>query len=534
MIFRRPYAFLIKYFKIINFVISLLFIYIAYKSYRIMTFFSEYVIHNYSGNIYKNFYVQYISQITILAFIVLLIGLGIVLWLLIYKKKPIKIYATSIIYYFILLIYFIINKNIMIGMESSVVTAEAARIYRDLSLIFLVPQIFFIITFILRGFGLNINKFNFEKDIKELEVTSEDNEEVELTFKKDGVKLKRNIRRYFREFSYYLKENRLIVSIIGVILTILFVILIINLFPKKVDSNYKQGNIFTYDNITYSLKDSIITNLNYQGDLISKDKYYLVVVLNIKNNSSEDKSLDYNNFRLELNDNNLYPILDKGLNFVDYAEYYSGTLIKGNSSFDYSLVFELNKDDIKNNYKIKFASGSTLNENIMVGKYNIITITPSVINKVINTGNYNLNEEVSFINSNLGNTSIKLNNPEITNKYIYNYESCYNDKCNTYKDIINLDYTKTDKTLLVLDYEYNIDNNVPFYKTSQTINGFINYFIKVKYIIDENAYYSSVSNSTPSKLNNKIVLETTNKINSADNVYLSIIIRNKEYLVTIK
>lgn len=534
MIFRRPYAFLIKYFKIINFVISLLFIYIAYKSYRVMTFFNEYVTHNYSGNIYKNFYMQYISPITILAFIVLLIGLAIVLWLLIYKKKPIKIYATSILYYFILLIYFTINKNVMIGMETSVVTAEAARIYRDLSLIFLVPQIFFIITFILRGFGLNINKFNFEKDIKELEVTSEDNEEVELTFKNDGVKLKRNIRRYFREFSYYLKENKLIVSIIGAILTILLVILIINLFPKKVDSNYKQGNIFTYDNITYSLKDSIITNLNYQGDLISKNKYYLVVVLNIKNNSIEDKSLDYNNFRLELDNDNIYPILDKGLNFVDYAEYYSGSVINGNNSFDYSLVFELNKNDIRNNYKIKFASGSTLKDNNIVGKFNIITITPSIINKVNNTGNYNLNEEVSFINSNLGNSSIKFNNPLITNKYVYNYESCYNNKCSTYKDIVNLDYTKTNKALLVLDYEYNIDKNVPFYKTSQTINGFINYFIKVKYTIDSKEYYSNVSNSTPSKLNGKIVLETTDKINEADNIYLSLIIRNKEYLVTIK
>ena len=534
MIFRRPYAFLIKYFKIINFILSFLLIYIAYKSYNIMSFFNEYVTHNYSGNYYKNFYIQYISPITILAFFIILIISAIVLWLLVYKKKPIKTYAANIIYYFVLLIFFIFIKSIMKGMETNVITAESSRIYRDLALLFLIPQLFFIIVFILRGFGLNINKFNFEKDIRELEIESEDNEEVEITFKNDGAKLKRGIRRYFREFSYYLKENKLIVSIIGVILGILLIILLFNLFPKKVDSNYKQGNVFNYNGITYSLKDSIITNLNYRGELINKDKYYLVVVLNIKNNNSEDKSLDYNNFRLEIDDKNIYPVLDKGLNFIDYAEYYSGTLIKANANFDYSLVFEINKDEIKNNYKIKFASGNILQDKIRVGKYNNITITPSIINKANKIGTYNLDEVVTFINSNLGNTNIKISNPEITNKYLYTYESCYNDKCSTYKDIVNLDYTKTDKTLLVLDYEYNVDQNVPFYKTSQTITGFINYFVKIKYIKDGNEYYSNVSNSTPKNLNGKIVLETTNNISNADNIYFSIIIRNKEYLITVK
>ena len=132
-------------------------------------------------------------------------------------------YLVSIIYYFILLIFFNIFKNLMINMETSVITAELSRNYRDISMILLIPQIYFIITFILRGFGVNIQKFNFEKDIKELNVASEDNEEVEITFKNDYVKLRRNFRRYFREFSYYVKENKLIVSIVGTILFILFV-----------------------------------------------------------------------------------------------------------------------------------------------------------------------------------------------------------------------------------------------------------------------------------------------------------------------
>lgn len=534
MIFKRPYAFLIKYFKVINFILALLFIYIGYKSYNIMNFFNEYIIHNYSGNVYSNFYVEYISSIVLLAFFIVLILLAIILWLLIFKKKPIKIYVSSIIYYFILLIYFNIVKNIMLSMETTVVTAEVSRIYRDLSLIVLIPQLFFIISFVIRGLGLNIQKFNFEKDIKELEISKEDNEEVEITFKNDQVKLKRNIRRYFREFVYYVKENKIMVSIVGSILTIILIIMIINVIPKKVDANYHQGNTFSYNNLTYLIKDSIVTNLDYNGNIINKDKYYVVMVLNIKNNSSEDKVIDYNNFRLELDNSTIYPVLDKGIYFIDYAKEYSGTKIKGNSDLDYSLVFEIDKENIKNNYTVKFMSGSSIKKELIVGKYDNISISPSLINKISTISTSNLNEETLLVNSNIGNTKIKINNPEITNKYIYNYENCYNDKCNTYKDIINLDYTKNDKLLLVLDYDYYLDESIPYASTNKTVNGFVNYFVKVKYIIDGNEYYSDARSLTPSNLNNKIVLEVNKEIEKADNVYFSIIVRNKEYLIVIK
>ena len=403
-----------------------------------------------------------------------------------------------------------IIKNIMINMETNVITAEISRIYRDMSLILLIPQIFFIILFIVRALGLNIDKFQFEKDIKELEISTEDNEEIELTFKNDGVKLKRVIRRYFREFKYYLLENKLIVSIIGVVLLISIVFLAINLFPEKTDDSYKQGNSFYYNGITYTIKDSIITNLNYNGDIITKDKYLLV------------------------NNNAIYPILDKGLNFVDYAKDYNGLIIKANNSFDYSLVFEINKEEISNNYQVKFMAGSTIVNKKRVGKYNNITITPSLIDKLILVNTYNLKDEVKLINSNLGNTTIKINSFEVTKKYVYDYESCYKDKCNTYKGIVDLDYLKNNKRLLILDYEYELDNSVPFINTSKTINGFMNYFAKKKKKKNDEYFYSKVKDVTPNNINNKVVLEVTSDILTSDEIYLSIIIRNKEFLINLK
>lgn len=534
MIFKRPYAFLIKYFKLINIAISLLFIYIVYKNYKIVSFFNDYIFNNYSGNFYKNFYLEYISPITTLVFLLIFIGIAIILWLFIYKKKPFKLYVASISYYILLFIFFNIIRNTMITLETSVISAETSRIYRDLSLIFILPQIYFIIFYILRGLGLNINKFNFDKDLKELEVSNEDNEEVEVTLKKDTVKIRRNIRRYLRELIYYIKENKFLISIISVILLIIITVTIFNNLPQKIDDNYRVGNSFTYKGVTYHVNDSILTNIDYQGNIITPNKYYLAVFLNISNNNKEDIQLDYNNFRLILNDKNIYPILDKSMKFIDYAKEYNSLIFKKETTMDFALVFELDKEDLKDNYKIKFASGSTLNDDVLVGKHNYIKVNPTKIYEVKTISTSNLQEYVSLDESNLKYTKIKIDNPEITNRYVYNYEVTYNGKTSTYKDIVFLNYTKNDKTLLVLDYDYKIDEVVPFANTSKSINGFVKYFVKIKYIIDGESYYSEVTDKTPNNLEGKIVLETINKIKDAENIYFAIIIRDKEYLIVIK
>jgi len=157
-----------------------------------------------------------------------------------------------------------------------------------------------------------------------------------------------------------------------------------------------------------------------------------------------------------------------------------------------------------------------------------------VINTVTPEGNINVGEELKLLNSNLGNSSLKISNFEITDKYIYKYESCYNEKCEIYKDIINIDYTKNINTLLILDYEYVIDKEVPYYRHSNNVNTFMTNFGKIKYIIEDEEYYLNVNAITPSNLKEKIVLEVSNKIKKAEEIFLTITIRNKEYLIKLK
>ena len=48
MVFRRPYAFLIKYFRLIHIILFILFAYITFKANSILTFFKDYI--NYKGS----------------------------------------------------------------------------------------------------------------------------------------------------------------------------------------------------------------------------------------------------------------------------------------------------------------------------------------------------------------------------------------------------------------------------------------------------------------------------------------------------
>ena len=534
MIFRKPYAFLIKHFKIIHFLIAILSFYVAYKTYNIIVFFQNFITSNYTGSFYAGFYSYYISALLNILILLIIFGLAAIVLLFYYKKKPSKIYISSIIYFVIFLIFLSVIKNVMITLESTTLSSGTIRVYRDLSILSFIPQPLFIILFLLRGFGFNIHKFNFKEDLKELEISEEDNEEVEITFKKDGVKIQRNLRRFIREFQYYIVENKFIFILICIFLFFGVAFIVYKALPEIVDTNYRQGDLFNITGLQYRIEDSIITNLDYKGDIISNDYYYVVVKLNIENKTTEKIALDYNKFRLDVNNRYEYPVKDMGKRFIDYAnEYYGKELDPGSQNY-FSLVYKINKNEVKKNYKIKIESGFVLSNSLQIGKFNNISISPTIITQVSTEGKYKKNDEISLINSNLGDSTFKVSDVVITDKYIYDYEVCQDDKCNTYKNQVNIDFMQKDKTLVVLGYKFNLDNNIPYYKTSSNIAGFVNNFLKIKAIINNQEKYLTIKNNTPSNLKDKIVLETSNEINDADELYLAITIRNKEYLINLK
>ncbi len=534
MIFRKPYAFLIKYFRLINMVLAVLAMYISYRSYQIIGFFNDYIDSNYLGFYYEGFANSYVSSFVYFIIILIILGLGGILLLLINKKKPIKTYLVSAGYYILFFIFLIFIRSILVTLETSVINAETARIYRDLSIISFIPQFVLIILFLIRAFGFNLKSFNFQEDIKDLKITSEDSEEVEITFNSDNTKLLRNIRRFIREFTYYVKENKFVFSVICVLLVVGIGFLIYRSLPTVLDKNYRQGDTFVVSGINFKIEDSIVTNLDYKGDVISKDKYYVVARLYVENNTNEDYNINLDNFRLVLNKDYVYPTREKSFNFIDYSKDALGTKIKYGKSAYYTLVYEINPKDLAKNYDIKVSDGVQFANGLQVGKFNYIAITPTLLDRVTTVREYQLNDKVSLASSNLNNTFLKVKNSEICDKYIYDYEVCQNDECMTYKDQISVDVLKNDKTLLILGVDFELDQNIPFYTANSNISSFANNFLKIRYLKDSKTVYSTVKNVTPSKLKNTIVLEVTKEVKDTHNLDLAIIVRNKEYIIKLK
>ena len=149
---------------------------------------------------------------------IIIVAILSIYYLLKYKEKPVKWYVVMIIYYIVLFIMLFWYSGIIASMSKTVLSAKMARVYRDVSIIIYLPQYIFVIFTVLRAVGFNLKQFNFQSDLKELEIKSEDNEEVEVGFELDGYKTKRFFRRFKREFSYYLIENKLMVSAVLIIL----------------------------------------------------------------------------------------------------------------------------------------------------------------------------------------------------------------------------------------------------------------------------------------------------------------------------
>ena len=362
MVFKKPYAFLIRHFRIIHLLLLLPISYLISKTSKIVTFFRSYVANNYSTNII-NIAGEHISIFMYIAvFLIIAIVLA-VYYLMRQKEKSTKLYFFTLIYYIMLFVLISIAHSILSGMERDVITAQVARAYRDISFVVCIPEYFFFLYMLIRGIGFDIKQFNFANDLKDLEITDIDSEEFEFSVNVEGYKIKRKIRRFFREFTYYVRENIFVFSCIVVVIVIVIGTTLYMHFAVY-NQTYHETDKMTHNYFNIEIVDSMLTNLDYRGNVINKDKYYFVLKLSVENQTMNSYPLDYTNFRLVIDNQNIYPTLDRGEYFIDYGKPYYKEKIKGQSSTTYSLIYELNKKQIQNEYKIKILESRRTNPSL--------------------------------------------------------------------------------------------------------------------------------------------------------------------------
>ncbi|HOP65883.1 MAG TPA: hypothetical protein PLX66_02560 [Bacilli bacterium] len=533
MILKKPYAFLIKHFRLIHLFLAIAAIYLTYKTNKIVVFFNSYIKNGYrltETNIASN----YVTIFMYLAIIVILITALIIYLLFKEKDKPRKFYAYLIVYYILLFGLLTFAHGALSNLELTTVAAKTVRVYRDLSLIFSLPQYFFLVFALLRGIGFDIKKFNFSKDISELQIEAKDNEEFEFILDVPGYKVKRTLRRTLRELKYFVLENTFVLICVGV-LTLGIIGTTIYMNRSTRIQTYKENQSFSYDNYKMQVLDSIITPLDYDGSILTEGKTYLVVSLSIINNTILEKELDTTDFRLLVDDEIIYPTQSKNEHFIDLGDPYNNEEIAEKDTSNYILIFELNEDQIKDKYTLRIQESLSFSDNEIIATYKEVTLIPTVIDTVKTDTAVALNEEIDLKDSSLSNSKLLVSSYEITKSYKYNYTFCIDDECQVSTDTIDATYqTEVEKTLLVLNYELTLDEEAPYTSNIKNETSFFNNFLKIKYTYNDKEYTCVPTNRTPNGMNNKVILEVDGKIKNASSITLVITIRNREYNITLK
>ena len=528
MILKRPYGLMIKYFRIIHLVLTVLTVYVMSASRVTVSFFRDYVANDYKATVVNHMANTYINPLIYVAIVIILLVLVALVVLLRFKQKAFAFYIYAIVYYILLIIMLFVASGLLTGLEEEVWTARNARLYSDISLFVFIPQIIFIIVLFIRTLGFNIKKFDFQKDIAELELSEIDSEEVEINFGFDTYKAERTARRFIRETIYYIKENKLLIVIfVGVITLILGYVFIKNFEINK--HTYRQNRQFNYNGFAIKVEDSMITNLDASGEIID-DNYYCVLKVKLTNNNGDSKGFNYSNFMLYRGRHNFSPIFSLRDRFIDYGEGYHGQKIAAGATKTYAFVYKIDRK--KANYRIVIYTGTSKKYK---SKEIIIKLNPLIINNVDTIKTVGLNSQIDLNGTYLDNSAISIKNFELVDKYTYEYENCYVDVCHKYLDSVVPKYKKgKSNTLMVIDYDYTIDDESLYYLTYQSINTFVDNFFKINYSIKNQEYTANITNLTPQRLKDKIVLQVDSDIKKADDINLIITIRNNKYIVNLK
>ena len=334
MVFRKPYGFLIKYFKLIHLVITAILIYLVRCNREIYLFLNsciDDVVNKYNALEYINY--------SIYIYLIIVLGLFFIIYLLLkYKDKPRNLYIFSIIGYVIIGIFMFLLFSYFTGLPNNVIDQKVIRAYRDIMLITLGFQYLIIVIMLIRGLGFNIKKFNFGKDIQELNLSYEDAEEIEISVNTDTSKIMRWFRKSKREFGYFFQEYKVI------ILVILFIILVIvgyNTY-KYISVIFK---VYNQGDMVGNLNNIIINNSYY---IIDNNKNHVIIKFDISRYGKQDR-LNVNNMILLIGDDEYLPNKNICYNFSYLGNCYKKQYVTDKNS-SYILVYEVDSLNIENSY----------------------------------------------------------------------------------------------------------------------------------------------------------------------------------------
>lgn len=518
MILRKPYAFLIKNFKKINFILLALVIFILWKDLNLYSFIKDCIqtgIYNTMLDSINN----YINIFSILSFILIFIISGILAYLLKYKDKPYLIYILILINNLITLILFIYTKYYFTTTVSAEFDLAALLIVRDLIFISTIPYYPIIFILIIRSIGLDLKKFGFGEDKDFININEEDREEVEVDVSFDKYKAIRQLKNKYRLAKYFFLEHKLSISAITVFI-VLFSAFNVYKYVFVENKVYKPNQVLQKDGYSIVINNTYITNRDYTGNIINDKMSYLILETTITNNTSYTRTFDANNFYLYIDTSYYLPSERFNTYFVDMGTLYTKEkAIKAGETQQLLFVFEIKNPNENSNFLLTYQ-----NSNIDK-KATRIRIRVVDISKFITKTSKKLGEEIEIpINLNKK-WEFSIPNYQITDSITYRYEECNaTGNCPIYESILT---NKKDKTILFFRFDINDETKTNFLT-------FLKKYGKVRYTINGITKEQKIKYQISKYRGNYIYLEVSNEIKEASSIQLCFTVRSYQYFYKLK
>lgn len=527
MVLRKPYAFLIKNFKLIHIILTVLMACMFKKMRNIVEYLDEYINSGLLAQVPEVIEEQFGVFGILLP--ILIIGLLIViLYLLKLKEKPIKYYLFAILAFIIETIVMILAYTALNQIRFGNANITYLRIIKDVIDACSYIVIPFAVVALVRAVGFNIKQFNFKKDLIELNISEEDSEEFEVDVEVDTDDIKSKINRKLRFVKYIYLENKPVFFTIagGIVLAVVGLIISIIMGIEKI---YDEGDMFVSNGVEVTVLNSYKTQRAYNGTRIRKDKFYVIVDLKLKNLIDDKTTLPYDLIYLRVNENTKYSPIDDYIDeFSDLGNrYISDSFLKKKEETTKTLVFEVDTEYIENDLRLEYITGSKTEENIFNYIYAKVDLKPDDFSNVELINEYKLGDTIDFKDSLIAGTKLKITNVDIQNRFIHEYQEKIGKETNTYTKIISpIDTSTYKKTIIRLETEYVKNNEL----NSKIYKSFFAKFVTVKYEKDKKTTLQKAKVYDLTPVNSKYsYIEVVDEVTTADKVTLIFTVRNKKY-----
>ncbi len=532
MILRKPYAFFIKYFKLLHAIIALFIVFLLYKSFTVYNFFNAYI-DDYSSaltslsprtiiNIYSFFAILFIIILTI-----------ILLSVMFYKKKPKLLYIYSLIVYIAILVLFGIAYPTLRDISSAILDVRVSKAFRDFYMISLIIQALALILFIVRATGFDIKQFDFGTDLQKLDIDEKDSEEIEVSLEFDKNKFRREVKKNIRNLKYLYAENSFVVNTMG---SILFIILAFTIYFNLTvyTATYDQGTSFEASGIGVNVVNTYVVQDNPKGVSLT-DKVIVAIKLQVKKISSETLNtglvtLKIGNISYSQDNTFAKELYDLGEAYIDQK--------LGDEYQGYILTYLISKNKINEKMVLKFNDNVSYVKGEVGAKNIFVNLKTTDLTSGKKTYENKLGEQQDYDDSVLSSSSLKIDGFEINNKFKNGYKFCYGtNKCiDSYEYVTPSATGNYVKTLLKINGSFILDADLNSDELND-LTSFMNAFATINYKVG-NTWKSQKVNSQVINFSmsndGAYYIEVPYDITSASEIKFVFKIRNCEYKYILK